>query len=541
MEKDSILKISGKKIHEKDISEIKKFLENKYEISYGDYSPKELRKAISGHSPFFIQDHFIIGYEDKHFISDKKERIEIGRMVKAVIIEDETEGFSEDEDISRPDPACDKRDFFIIQGRNEWEGDYDLKAQSIFGNLRVGDLFLPPHSVIINFLAQTDELKKKKIVSMLSGDNINIYSQENFIDNIMHEIGHVFWRDCLKPDEQARFKEYFKFLRVSGIFEYEWERSAPEEFFCTVYKWYLKSLLLNKSFRNILEYEEPEGLRMLEEIFDRLRRDKIAAATWSISGKELFDYLNPKLDITTGKRIVKKGTFDSIRDLSIPEQVQAENMERYERGRRMIRFGKAVVPVLNNRIDWQEMEEMRKARMTKYVKKIPKAGGGWRYIYEEDVKKKSSQSEVKQTETAEFKKWFSNSKVVDKEGKPLVVYHGTNQEFKEFDLDKTGSNNDPGMWGKGFYFSPDKKVSKTYGEKIIPVYLSIKNPFIVRQASSLPKELKPVTNTEKALELRNRLIEMGYDGAIHYETGEKKRLYQIVAFSPAQIKSATNN
>jgi hypothetical protein len=389
MEKDSILKISGKKIHEKDISEIKKILENKYEISYGDYSPRELRKAISEHSPFFIQDHFIIGYEDKHFISDKKERIEIGRMVKAVIIEDETEGFSEDEDISRPDPACDKRDPFIIMGRNEWEGDCDLKAQSIFGNLRVGDLFLPPHSVIINFLPQTDELKKKKIVSMLSGDNINIYSQENFIDNIMHEIGHVFWRDCLKPDEQVRFKEYFKFLRVSGIFEYEWERSAPEEFFCTVYKWYLKSLLLNKSFRNILEYEEGEGLRMLEEIFDRLRRDKIAAATWSISGKELFDYLNPKLDITTGKRIVKKGTFDSVRDLAIPEQVQAENMERYERGRRMIRFGKAIVPVLNNRIDWQEMEEMRKARMTKYVKKIPKAGGGWRYIYEEDVKKKS--------------------------------------------------------------------------------------------------------------------------------------------------------
>jgi hypothetical protein len=390
MEKSSILRISGKNIHTKDISEIKKILENKYEYSYGDYSPKELRKAISEHSPFFIQDHFIIGYEDKHFITDKKEKIEIGRMVKAVIVEDETEGFGDGEESARDIP-CDKRDFFIIQGRNEWEGDCTSKMQSIFGNLRVGEIFLPPHSAIVHFLPQTDELKKKKIVSMLSGDNINIYSQENFIDNIMHEIGHIFWRDCAKPDEQTRFKDYFRFLRPSAIFEYEWEKSSPEEFFCTVYKWYLRSLLLNKSFRNILEYEEAEGLRMLEDIFDRKRRDKIAADTWSLSGKDLFDYLNPKLDMTTGKKFVKKGAFDEIKDLSIPEQVQAENMERYERGRRMIRFGKAVVPVVNDRIDWGAMEEMRKAGERpghKYVRRESDGKGGWRYIYEEDVKKK---------------------------------------------------------------------------------------------------------------------------------------------------------
>jgi len=238
MEKDSILKISGKNIQEKDITEIKNYLKNKYEYSYGDYSPKELKKAISEHSPFFIQDHFIVGYDpaDRQFISDRKEKIEIGRMVKAVIVEAETGGFPEDEDDNRQFAECDKRDFFIIQGRNEWEGDCTIKMQSIFGSLRVGEIFLPPHSAIVNFLTQTEEQKKKKIVSMLSGDNINMYSPENFIDNIMHEIGHLFWRDCLKPDEHVRFKDFFKFLRPSGIFEYEWERSSPEEFFCTVYK-----------------------------------------------------------------------------------------------------------------------------------------------------------------------------------------------------------------------------------------------------------------------------------------------------------------
>jgi len=33
----------------------------------------------------------------------------------------------------------------------------------------------------------------------------------------------------------------------------------------------------------------------------------------------------------------------------------------------------------------------------------------------------------KATETPEFKRWFGNSKLVDKDGKPLMLYHGTNR------------------------------------------------------------------------------------------------------------------
>ena len=33
-----------------------------------------------------------------------------------------------------------------------------------------------------------------------------------------------------------------------------------------------------------------------------------------------------------------------------------------------------------------------------------------------------------------FWKWFDGSKVVDDEGKPLVVYHATNTDFKTFDF-----------------------------------------------------------------------------------------------------------
>jgi hypothetical protein len=89
-----------------------------------------------------------------------------------------------------------------------------------------------------------------------------------------------------------------------------------------------------------------------------------------------------------------------------------------------------------------------------------------------------------QTATPEFKRWFGNSKVVDKDGKPLVVYHGTNSAFTAFDLTLAGSNNDPGMWGRGFYFSDREQMSKGYGDTLMPVYLSLQNPFIVAHASS---------------------------------------------------------
>jgi len=167
-----------------------------------------------------------------------------------------------------------------------------------------------------------------------------------------------------------------------------------------------------------------------------------------------------------------------------------------------------------------------------------------------DESKKSTKEDSKDKEISKeereknFKEWFGDSKVVDEQGNPLVVYHGTNKDFKEFSLDKAGSNNDPGMWGKGFYFSPDKKMSEVYGGNVKRYYLSIKNPFIVKKGrSSLSKELRDIdiSTLEGASELRDKLIEMGHDGVMHYESGEKEKLGQVIAFNPNQIKSATDN
>jgi hypothetical protein len=74
----------------------------------------------------------------------------------------------------------------------------------------------------------------------------------------------------------------------------------------------------------------------------------------------------------------------------------------------------------------------------------------------------------------EFMSWFQGSKVVDSEGNPLKVYHGTRANFNQFDLDYCAM-------GVVWFSSDEGKIlageSGACGSAIIKeAYLSIKNP-----------------------------------------------------------------
>lgn len=88
--------------------------------------------------------------------------------------------------------------------------------------------------------------------------------------------------------------------------------------------------------------------------------------------------------------------------------------------------------------------------------------------------------------TDAFKNWFGDwegnpaeaSKVVDENGEPLVVYHGTPAKFDTFDISKVSDNTgNYGHLGMGFYFSDNKREADTYGTIIMPAFLNIRNPF----------------------------------------------------------------
>jgi hypothetical protein len=104
--------------------------------------------------------------------------------------------------------------------------------------------------------------------------------------------------------------------------------------------------------------------------------------------------------------------------------------------------------------------------------------------------------------TPEFKAWFGDwekypkksSKVVDNNGEPLVVYHGTNAKFTIFDTDEDSVNRKGGIWNAEYpdgyiFMTSDKKTAKRYGQRIIPLFVNLKYPIIkkVKLGESLVK------------------------------------------------------
>jgi hypothetical protein len=164
---------------------------------------------------------------------------------------------------------------------------------------------------------------------------------------------------------------------------------------------------------------------------------------------------------------------------------------------------------------------------------------------------------LRNTDTPAFKQWFGDSKVVDKKGDPLVVYHGTDKTFDAFNLRKRGSR--VGFQDDGFYFSDSPGTATTYatmdvysgalGKKkdayleptdffkrflsrlglvesapqVVPAFLSIKNPY---------------KTTGARMPGRRELIKQGYDG-IQYTQYDGTTHW--VAFEPTQIKSSIGN
>ena len=70
-----------------------------------------------------------------------------------------------------------------------------------------------------------------------------------------------------------------------------------------------------------------------------------------------------------------------------------------------------------------------------------------------------------------LQKWFKGSKIVDAQGNPLKVYHGTNQSFDTFDAERGGDSTHANSAQEGFWFAAHPTVASEYadfaGKKVI--------------------------------------------------------------------------
>jgi hypothetical protein len=190
-----------------------------------------------------------------------------------------------------------------------------------------------------------------------------------------------------------------------------------------------------------------------------------------------------------------------------------------------------------------------------------------------------------QHSTPQFKNWFKHSKVVDKSGNPLRVYHGS-PKFSGDSFNKSADKlNRTGNFA-GFYFSADNDEASNYagnrdddgdiyhkeGSSVIPVYLSIQNPYDLGFHGYDPKSVtdKMLDVYTKELQASNSHMDPNnswFSGkikqfkttgkinsaALNYDGDAVQRVIiageydgvidgeHYIAFDPTQIKSAIGN
>lgn len=157
--------------------------------------------------------------------------------------------------------------------------------------------------------------------------------------------------------------------------------------------------------------------------------------------------------------------------------------------------------------------------------------------------------------SAEQKKFFAGSKVVDGNGNLLVMYHGTTAFgcITEFKRGKKG-------WlGPGIYLTSKRSDAQRYADamgegngRLYEMYANITKPLVVTDGNPVPGILKAAYGRDSVYKSRskkqandpsivtqadiNKLRAKGYDGIVWDYGGSK----EVSVFSPEQVKLADN-
>lgn len=176
-----------------------------------------------------------------------------------------------------------------------------------------------------------------------------------------------------------------------------------------------------------------------------------------------------------------------------------------------------------------------------------------------------------------FWRWFGESKLVDAQGRPQVLFHGTSRDFVRFRASTSG------LFGAGIYLADTPDLSEFYsdgfdgGDQMLAVYARMVNPYrfdgadftlpagykglvheVINPSAALADAILPPNSAKWVIEkiahgwshfgevYRKRLTELGYDGIIASYANIDVDRYgfdhpEYIAFCPQQIKSAIGN
>lgn len=314
----------------------------------------------------------------------------------------------------------------------------------------------------------------------INGDTLNVNTP-------IHEFGHV-WTNMLKGANPALYKKGLDLVKNTKYYD---------------------RIKKNKNYANLTEEQ------ILEEALVTAIGDRGEAFLTAGSKSKFKEWLQKLKEFLTDKFFInQKGKLDNL------------TLDQFLDG------------ALGDILGGKEIQIRQDKKEKERAEIIAKAKANGTYLKAPNGKPTNLTPEQWVTvRTKAFKKWFGDwenepenaSKVIDDNGEPLVVYHGTRSqdEFYVFDAEKGNPSNNG-----GHYFSNNidfaKKFAGTKG-KVFSAFLNIKNPntgsFDYSGAVMTPSIYR--------------------DGGIFTKTTSdkyaEKGAKEYIVFNPNQIKSATSN
>lgn len=151
--------------------------------------------------------------------------------------------------------------------------------------------------------------------------------------------------------------------------------------------------------------------------------------------------------------------------------------------------------------------------------------------------------------------------LLDKNGEPQILYHGTVSDIVSFDPELSGSKSNTGAPKGSFFLSTDPENAASYagqrtdmfGEKkykddgnVVPAFVSLSNPLVVNAKGDGWRDFIYRGEEVDINYLTEYAQKKGYDGLVVkniFDTSEGSgiKATTVVAFKPSQIKSSISN
>ena len=234
-------------------------------------------------------------------------------------------------------------------------------------------------------------------------DTVTLYKEAKSEVDVLHEFGHASTSKALSKKGMAavQMRALFNHVKATGKMNGMYGMENVDEFVAEAFS--------NPKFQEVLkQIAAPEGSTR-KTVWDRF------------------------ISVIRGILGLKTESHDALsRALSLGLGVMHENMKLSE-GKSLTAKGNVGAGSATINVDGVE-----RPRLNSNGKPIAQTDEGIR----------------------NFWKWFSGSKITDDQGRPLVVYHGTNADFSEFKVTRGGE------FGPAIYMTDNKREAGEYGDAV---------------------------------------------------------------------------